>query len=373
MYKYSKKRGILYRCATKVVLAFFVMCFTHVRLDAATCTYECNAGYYVLQGVCKECNEEFIANYLVGVLGAHSDVYSAAKKYYCEHHKVSVSKDADKPCSNDIKKKAYGHNIRECAGGMVANTTHSGCVEAEDTSKNYSGCVDPAPEEMVAGGTGVICKAGYFLPDGSRKCCPCNDKNLEKIKTILEKNFASTGFDVSKAYCPDNCLAFFDENTTSCVQFCEEPKSINNNHTACVTKTTVTSTTTSSSTTTETKTLVCPAGQVWVNGQCVLCTSKAVWISYANENRMYCPGVTDTSLPILQQLKNCPKGAWPNSDLTDCDCRWGTKAKNGDSCQGTLYHDDLYYGPDGKNTKLFKQCWTKVSEKAYKKCMGFDN
>lgn len=118
----------------------------------------------------------------------------------------------------------------------------------------------------------------------------------------------------------------------------------------------------------------CPAGQVWVNGACQLCTSQVMWINYAQENRMYCPGVTDSSLPILKQLKKCPRGAWPNATLSDCDCKYGLKmVGNNERCAGQISSNDLYYGPNGKDAQLFKQCWTKVSEKAYKKCMGFDN
>lgn len=117
----------------------------------------------------------------------------------------------------------------------------------------------------------------------------------------------------------------------------------------------------------------CPAGQVWVNGACVLCTSNPGWVNYAKENRLYCPGVTDTSKPILQQLNKCPKGMWPNATLTDCDCGFNlNKNTSNDGCVGNLSQDDMYYGPLGKSAPLFKQCWTKVSEKAYKKCMGFD-
>ena len=379
------------RSQLKYLLVFLITCFTQVQLDAlgATCTYECKAGEYIRQSVCTKCDKEFIANYLVGLLGGHTDVYSESKKYYCEKYKVSVQRDEDKPCDDKVKKQAYGHNIRECAGGTVANSDYSGCVEAEDKSKNYSGCVDPAPDELLAGNIGVLCKRGYFLPDGSRKCCPCNDTNLNKIKDILEKNFASTGFDVSRAYCPDKCLAWFNENTTSCVQFCEEPKTVNANHTACVTKTTVTSS--SEQSTTEATEISCPDGQVEKNGKCVAakacaagqiwnpqtgkceaCNSHVEWINYANENRMFCPGVTNTKLPVLQQLKKCPKGAWPNTGLTGCDCRWGTK--DGDTCKNmTISASDLQYGPKGKSAPLVEQCWTKSTPTTYKKCMGFDD
>ncbi len=119
----------------------------------------------------------------------------------------------------------------------------------------------------------------------------------------------------------------------------------------------------------------CDAGNVYTDGQCTPCNSKTEWINYANENRMYCPGIKDVSVVGLQvkdQIKKCPKGMWPNSDLSDCDCAYGLTKRNG-KCIGSLRYEDMYYGPEGKNTPLFKQCWTKVSEKSYKKCMGFDN
>lgn len=86
---------------------------------------------------------------------------------------------------------------------------------------------------------------------------------------------------------------------------------------------------------------------------------------------MYCPEVRDTSLSVYKQFKKCPKGAWPNHDFSDCDCRWGTK--DGDRCKNiTISATDLQYGPKGKSAPLFKQCWTKSTEATYKKCMGFD-
>lgn len=130
----------------------------------------------------------------------------------------------------------------------------------------------------------------------------------------------------------------------------------------------------------------CDPGNVLVNGECVPCTSNIAWVSYAKENRVYCPGGTfSTITPLKQQIDNCPRGTTPNQNLTGCDCIWGIKDVN--RCNITtipkekcylckdvvLSFDDLKYGPLGKNAPLFKQCWTKVTEKAYKKCMGFDN
>ena len=274
--------------------------------------------------------------------------------------------------------------LTKCKDTQIVSINLQNCIDCvSGTRKNYAECT-PLKEEddviLTKANRSFSCDSGFYLMskdeyigrliDNSTKSSLGNETtNLESITPCM--SCFDYGTNTSYGYrCPGIGPVSLGEKEQG-KYYCQNGQvTTRDNPSQCVDRP---STTTSSSTTTETKTLVCPAGQVWVNGQCVLCTSKAVWISYANENRMYCPGVTDTSLPILQQLKNCPKGAWPNSDLTDCDCRWGTKAKNGDSCQGTLYHDDLYYGPDGKNTKLFKQCWTKVSEKAYKKCMGFDN
>lgn len=119
--------------------------------------------------------------------------------------------------------------------------------------------------------------------------------------------------------------------------------------------------------------IACPVGHIWDNGKCEACSSKpAAWLSYAKEYRMYCPGVSDISLPITSQLKKCPNGAWPNNDLTDCECGYNLKKDEEGNCVGTLSYNDLYYGPFGSSAQLFRQCWTKVSAKAYKKCMGFD-
>ena len=119
----------------------------------------------------------------------------------------------------------------------------------------------------------------------------------------------------------------------------------------------------------------CDAGNVYTDGQCTPCVSKPAWVEYAQEYRMYCPGIQNVSvigLQIKDQIKKCPNGAFPNADLTDCECGYGLTKQAG-KCVGSVSEEYMYYGPEGKNAPLFKQCWTKVSEKAYKKCMGFDN
>ena len=130
----------------------------------------------------------------------------------------------------------------------------------------------------------------------------------------------------------------------------------------------------------------CKAGTVWFNGACTPCTSNVAWVNYAKENRLYCPGGSFlNSARIIEQIDTCPKGMKPNATLSGCDCIWGIKdvttcninkipKEKCNICKDVvLSFDDLKYGPLGKNAPLFKQCWTKVTEKAYKKCMGFDN
>ena len=118
----------------------------------------------------------------------------------------------------------------------------------------------------------------------------------------------------------------------------------------------------------------CSAGQVFSGGKCISCTTEAGWVSYAKENRKFCPegNKQGGGLSVYQQFKKCPKGAWPNATLSDCDCKYGLTMQN-NKCVGQISSEHLYYGPSGKNAPLFKQCWTKTSEKAYKKCMGFDD
>ena len=125
---------------------------------------------------------------------------------------------------------------------------------------------------------------------------------------------------------------------------------------------------------------VCSKGYVYLNNQCTLCTSNPAWIKIANEWRMYCSGVTKGQLltnpngPLVnQQLTKCPNGSWPNDKLDDCVCAYGGTMKNG-KCEGMkLSKKDLYYGPKGAAAPLYKQCWTKTTDNAYKVCMGFDN
>ena len=120
--------------------------------------------------------------------------------------------------------------------------------------------------------------------------------------------------------------------------------------------------------------LRCDKGNVLVGIECVPCSSKPAWVTYANESRMYCPGGEKIKIgtPLTDQLTRCPAGMWPNRELSDCVCGYGL-TKQDTKCSGTLSYYDMYYGPSGEETPLFKQCWTKTTDKAYKKCMGFDN
>ncbi len=118
----------------------------------------------------------------------------------------------------------------------------------------------------------------------------------------------------------------------------------------------------------------CGKGEVWFNQQCTSCTSNIAWKNYAQENRFYCPGGEwGIGTTVLAQLKKCPRGSWPNNDLTGYDCAYKGTMKDGKCENMQLSNDDLYYGPKGKNAPLHKQCWTKTTDAAYKACMGFDN
>lgn len=209
------------------------------------------------------------------------------------------------------------------------------------TRENPTTCIDKP-------GSSVTCAAGEYLPGNKvQKCVSC--KGLGNVycpgNTYKPSAEAQGYFPCRDTYVPDSDYA-------KCV--CPSGQVEENNK--CVTP------------------IMCVAGQIWNSqaGKCEACTSKAEWINYAEENRMYCPGVRDTNLPVLQQLKKCPNGAWPNASLTDCDCRWGTK--DGDTCKNmSISANDLQYGPNGKSAPLFKQCWTKSTPATYKKCMGFDD
>ena len=123
-------------------------------------------------------------------------------------------------------------------------------------------------------------------------------------------------------------------------------------------------------------------GYVYVNGQWVACNSHQEWVDFAKEARMFCPGIlvskdSNGNYPgPLKQLKKCPPYKWPNEKLDDCECIY-EHVNNDDECKPkVLSHADIYYGPLGKEgTKgaLHKQCWTKRTKSAYRKCMGFDN
>ena len=195
--------------------------------------------------------------------------------------------------------------------------------------------------------TSVTCKSGEYLPAKEQKCKSCKGLG-DHIYCPGDTYKPSTKDDQGYYSCKDTYVA--DSGHTKCV--CPSGKVEENNK--CVVP------------------IACVAGNVWSKGKCAACDSNTEWSEYLNENRMYCPEVRDTSLSVYKQFKKCPKGAWPNHDFSDCDCRWGTKS--GDRCKNiTISATDLQYGPNGKGAPLFKQCWTKSTEATYKKCMGFDD
>lgn len=117
----------------------------------------------------------------------------------------------------------------------------------------------------------------------------------------------------------------------------------------------------------------CSRGQVRDNGVCVACSSKPLVAEYLRGARKYCVGGRVTvqyANNIIQQFRDCPPGAQPNADLTNCECIY--KSGNTDCNNVKLTEEQLKCGPGGCNSKpLHKRCWTKTSQKAYKTCMGF--
>ena len=119
----------------------------------------------------------------------------------------------------------------------------------------------------------------------------------------------------------------------------------------------------------------CNPGYVAYNGKCVSCTYNEEWARYARSKRMYCPGgeYVNSSVSVTNQMTKCPKMMEPTLDLSECDCIWGVKNADGTACVNiVLTSEDLKCGPAGCSAPLYKQCWTKKSPKAYRKCMGFD-
>ena len=276
--------------------------------------------------------------------------------------------------------------VKTCAKGtqIVSNNGQSCVTCPSGKSKDYTECeqLETTDDKIkkLADRT-LSCNAGFYmmtkqeyigrLQDNSSKSSLGNQTtSLEQVPYCMSCFDYGTNYSGYK--CPGVASRYLDEEEHG-KEYCPSGQvTTRENPTTCIDKPTSSSSTSySEQTTSESTSLTCPAGQVWVNGACVLCTSNPGWVNYANENRMFCPGVTNTKLPVLQQLKKCPKGAWPNTGLTGCDCRWGTK--DGDTCKNmTISASDLQYGPKGKSAPLFKQCWTKSTPATYKKCMGFD-
>ena len=288
--------------------------------------------------------------------------------------------------SNNISED---QGLTKCGDGQIVDYYMTGCISClSGKRKDYTEC-EPVSDAYIADlanrtlscdpGSYMMSKQEYIdrLKKNSKQtdlgsmttaledvpyCMSCFDwgTNLSygyrcpgvKNKQLKYDKDGKSG-EQGKEYCPEGQVTT-RENPTTCVDIQDAKR-----------KTDVSSDNTDN--------FVCPVGHIWDNGKCEACSSKpAAWLSYAKEYRMYCPGVLDISLPITSQLKKCPNGAWPNNDLTDCECGYNLKKDEEGNCVGTLSYNDLYYGPFGSSTQLFRQCWTKVSAKAYKKCMGFD-
>ena len=125
--------------------------------------------------------------------------------------------------------------------------------------------------------------------------------------------------------------------------------------------------------------LSCAPGYIEIGGgNCQACTSKSEWVEFAQNYRFYCAGMgnyNENQPYMQQQVKKCPKGEWPNANLSGCECGWKKYRKSDGTCLSniTFTKDDLYYGPQGPNAPVNKQCWTKNSAEAYKRCMGWDD
>ena len=76
----------------------------------------------------------------------------------------------------------------------------------------------------------------------------------------------------------------------------------------------------------------CDSGYVFIKNRCVrVCSADDEWKSYAKENRLYC---------LNNKSQKCPKGSWPNVNLTYCECKYNLKKQN-NTCVGFLSKNDL--------------------------------
>ena len=116
----------------------------------------------------------------------------------------------------------------------------------------------------------------------------------------------------------------------------------------------------------------CKKGEVWFNQQCTPCTANPLWIQYAKEARVFCPGGDDLGFKkLVEQLQVCSAGARPNANLDGCECMYGATNEDGSCASITITQDQLRCGPNGCSVPKEQQCWTRTTKESYKKCMGF--
>lgn len=333
----------------------------------------CDAGYYLPKGATEE-NGGYKYNYSkrINVCTAKCNgKYNRSDGYVCPGGWFKPSASSDM-------------GLSKCSNTQIVSWGMTGCINCvAGTRKDFTECEpisDAEAEKMTEGtfscapGLYLITKSEYIarlknqssqsslgnqVDNGVAYCMSCFDYGSKYSKTICPgvNNQPMTDEEQGREKsCPGNKVTTRD-NPTTCIDRPKEENSTssNNNDTPVADKTT------------------CYPGFVLFNGVCTACTSNIAWVTYANTNRMYCPGGDfEAGTPVMKQIKKCPHGSWPNAALSDCECKWGVK--NGNACTSMkLYFNDLQYGPNGKNAPLFEQCWTKTSQKAYKKCMGFDD
>ena len=198
----------LKRCL--VFFAYFIVFDMSVIADTYTCPEKyCEAGYYVFGGECEKCNDVFIS--------AHG--YDSFKNYCASHtSKYTIKYDNILPLRECNEYVSY--KIQKCDGDQIANENYSGCMD--DKTSEYTECEDPTG--IIAGTPVRNCKAGYFLPRNSQKCCKCSDKNLNK---------AGLSYDVKFAACINPSCSAHISDKSQCVYKCPEGTEPDKNHKTC--------------------------------------------------------------------------------------------------------------------------------------------
>lgn len=224
-------------------------------------------------------------------------------------------------CNTDEFKKQYpGYACKgiKKGDGDDDGLTFCGMVYGRIPSKDRTKCekADTNNSQKYKCDAGYMSWKGYNGADNNT-CVKCTEESIKEALKVLPKDMFPDQ-DVSKIFCPGNSNGFwqprddygFPQGLDLCLPVNEGfPTYANSDHSACIRHST-----------------------------------------------------GDT----------CPDGA--RGTYPDCECMYsGTMSKDETKCENmTLNKDDLQYGPDGRNAKLHKQCWTKTKPADYKKCMLFD-